>query len=102
MPGYAGLEIAQKTRALDLTMPETPTDPFDGRGEASTGLTLGLRRIGPVHGRLCDVLNPHREMEPVEHVIGWPGTGGFAKGLRAPSAPSLRMVTGVIGVAPSP
>jgi hypothetical protein len=55
-------------RTLDLTMPETPTDPFDRLGEASTGLTTRLRPIGPAHGRLCDMLNPHREMEPVEQV----------------------------------
>jgi hypothetical protein len=55
-------------RTLDLTTPETPTDPFDHLGEASTGLTTRLRPIGPAHGRLCDVLNPHREMEPVEQV----------------------------------
>ena len=64
---------------LDLTMPETPTDPFDRLGEPSTGLTIRLRRIGPAHGRLCDVLNPHREMEPVEHMVSRPRAGGFAE-----------------------
>ncbi len=33
-------------RATDLTMPETPTDPFDGLGEASTSLPISLRDIG--------------------------------------------------------
>src|ERR1700733_8506059 len=67
-------------RTPDLTMPETPTDPFDRLGEASTGLTICLRRIGTAHGRLCDVLNAHREMEPVEHVMSWPRAGCFRRG----------------------
>jgi hypothetical protein len=59
-------------------MPETPSDPLDRLGEASTSLAVSFCGGGPARGRLCDVLNPHREM----------------------SAPSLRIVTGVAGVAP--
>jgi len=65
--------------AFDLTMPETPSDPLDSLGEASTSLTISLRGVGPTRGRLCDVLNPHREMKPVEHVMSWPRTGRFAE-----------------------
>ena len=93
MPGYVCLELTQKTRHLsrggghrrrivgrgihnnqgfanqiqrapDLAMPKTPADPFDGLGEASASLAITLRGVGPALGRLCDVLNPHREMEP--------------------------------------
>jgi hypothetical protein len=81
LSGYVGLEIAQKTRNLargrfdrrrivscgvtrdqsfaneiertpDLTMPETPTDLFDGVGEASASLAITLRGIRPTLGRL--------------------------------------------------
>ena len=34
-------------------------------GEAKTRPAINLRRVGPAHGRLCDVLNPHRQMEPI-------------------------------------
>jgi hypothetical protein len=50
--------------ALDLTMPETPSDPLDSLGEASASLAISLRGVGPARGRLCDVLNSHRKMEP--------------------------------------
>jgi hypothetical protein len=65
--------------AFDLTMPETPADPLDGLAEAGTSLAVSLRGVGPTRGRLCDVLNPHREMEPVQHMMSWAGAGGFAK-----------------------
>ena len=61
--------------AFDLTMPETPSDPLDRLGEASTSLAISLRGVGPARGRLCDVLNPHREVEPVQYMMssdrGW-------------------------------
>jgi hypothetical protein len=63
----------------DLTMPETPSDPLDRLGEASTSVTIRLRRLGPVRGRLCDVLNPHREMKPIQDMMGRPGTGCLTK-----------------------
>ena len=60
-------------------MPETPSDPLDCLGDAGSSVAISLRRIGPAHGRLCDVLNPHCEMEPVEHMASWARTGGFAE-----------------------
>ena len=63
----------------DLTMPEAPTDPFDGVGEANASLAIGLRDIGPTLCRLCDMLNPHREMEPAQHMMSWTRAGGFAE-----------------------
>ena len=69
----------QIQRTLDLTMPETPTDPFDGLGEANAGLAIALGRVGSVRGRLSDVLNPHREMKPVQYMMGRAGAGGFAE-----------------------
>jgi hypothetical protein len=55
--------------AFDLTMPQTPSDPLDSLGEASTSLAISLRGVGPARGRLCDVLNPHREMKPVQYMM---------------------------------
>ena len=60
-------------------MPETPSDPLDRFGEASPSLAISLRGVGPAPGRLCDVLNPHREMEPVEHMMRRTGAGGLAE-----------------------
>jgi hypothetical protein len=65
--------------AFDLTMPETPSDPLDRLGEASTSVAISLRGVGPACGRLGDVLNPHREVEPVQYMMGWTGAGGFAE-----------------------
>jgi hypothetical protein len=58
---------------FDLTMPETPSDPLDRLGEASTSVAISLRGVGPARGRLCDVLDPHREMERAhdESARGW-------------------------------
>ena len=66
-------------RPPDLAMPQTPADPLDGLGEASTSLAISLRGVGPALGRLSDVLNPHREMKPVEHMVSWTRAGGFAE-----------------------
>ena len=46
-------------------MPETPSDALDRLDEANTNLAISLRGVGPTRGRLGDVLNPHREVEPV-------------------------------------
>jgi hypothetical protein len=45
----------------------TPSDLLDGLGEAITSLAISLNGVGRVRGHLCDVVNPHREIEPVEH-----------------------------------
>jgi hypothetical protein len=60
-------------------MPETPSDPLYGLGEASTGLPICLRGDRPALGRLGDVLNPHRQMEPVEHMASGARARGFAE-----------------------
>ena len=65
--------------AFDLTMPETPSDPLDSLGEASTSVAISLRGVGPACGRLGDVLNPHREVEPVQYMMGRTGAGVFAE-----------------------
>ena len=64
---------------FDLTMPETPSDPLDRLGEASASLAISLRGVGPARGRLCDVLNPHRQMKPIQYMMGRTGAGGFAE-----------------------
>ena len=108
LSGHISLEIAQKPRHLacgggnrrptvdcyvycagglgneiqspfDLTMPETPSNPLDRPGEASTSLAISFRGVGPARGRLCDVLYPHREVEPVEHMMRRTGAGGLAE-----------------------
>src|SRR5271167_2548653 len=66
-------------RSPDLTMPQTPADPLDDLGEAATSLAIRLRGVGPALGRLRDVLNPHREMKPIEHVVSWTRARGFAE-----------------------
>jgi hypothetical protein len=58
--------------APDLTMPETPTNPFDGLGEASVGLAITLRRVGPVLGHLGGMLHPHRKIEHDRSARNWP------------------------------
>jgi hypothetical protein len=65
--------------AFDLTVPETPPDPLDRLGKASTSLAINLRGVGPARGRLRDVLNAHRGMKPVQYMMGWTGPGGFAE-----------------------
>jgi hypothetical protein len=58
---------------------ETPPDPLDRLGKASTSLAIRLRGVGPARGRLRDVLNAHREMKSVQYRVGWTGAGGFAE-----------------------
>ena len=60
-------------------MPETPTDPLDGLGKASASPAIILRGVWPALGRLCDVLNPHRDMKPIEHVVSWTRARGFTE-----------------------
>jgi hypothetical protein len=55
--------LTPRPGARSLTMPETPSDPLNRLGEASTSLAIRLRGVGPARGRLGDVLNPHREMK---------------------------------------
>jgi hypothetical protein len=42
--------INEIQRSLDLTMPQTPADPLDGLGEASSSMAICLRRVGPALG----------------------------------------------------
>ncbi|WP_158930989.1 hypothetical protein [Acidisphaera sp. S103] len=60
-------------------MPETPSDSFDRLGEAGTSLAISLRGVGPTCGRLGDVLNPHRDVEPIQYMVSRTGAGGFAE-----------------------
>jgi hypothetical protein len=62
---------------FDLTMPETPSDPLDRLGEASA--SLAISRVGPTRDRLCDVLNPHRQMKPVQYMMSRTRTGCLAE-----------------------
>jgi hypothetical protein len=60
-------------------MPQRPADPLDGLGEAGTSLAIRLRGVGLAFGRLSDVLNPHREMKPVEDMVSWTRARGFTE-----------------------
>jgi hypothetical protein len=44
--------VSPMRSSADLTMPETPTDPFDRLGEVSTRLAIALRGVGQALGRL--------------------------------------------------
>ena len=69
-----------------LTMPETPMDVLDGIGKASTFLTLGRRVRRPALGGLSDVLDAHREVEPVQDVLGRANAGGLSQVARSAGA----------------
>src|ERR1700709_2561201 len=60
-------------------MPETPSDPLDRLGEASASPAISLRGVWPVRRRLCDVLDAHREMEPIQYMMGRTGAGSLAE-----------------------
>ena len=61
-------------------MPETPADSFNGFGEADASLAIAHGDVWPAFHRLSDMLNPHREMKPVQHMMGWTNARGFTKG----------------------
>jgi hypothetical protein len=69
----------QIERASNGTVLEAPTDPFDGLGNASAILAVSLRCVWLILACLRDVLGPHREMEPVEHMMSETGAGRFAE-----------------------
>src|ERR1700728_2926862 len=55
--------------AADLSMPEPPADPLDRFGKAAAGFVFLRRSVGPALGRLGNMLDTHRKMKPVEHVV---------------------------------
>lgn len=63
----------------DLAVPQTPADPIDDFNEIRTGLAIVRGDVRPAFGRLINMLNPHRKVEPVEHMMSWTRTGRFAE-----------------------
>jgi hypothetical protein len=60
--------------ARHLAMPKAPTDVLvDNIREAGAFLTILVSGIRPTLDGLGDVLNAHRKMKPVEHVMCWTG-----------------------------
>jgi hypothetical protein len=57
-------------RPLYLPVPETPTDMLDGVGQAGSFRAVARRGVRPAHGGLSDMLDAHREMKTIEHVMG--------------------------------
>jgi hypothetical protein len=62
----------------DLTVPQTPANPIDDSNQIRARPT----RIGPAFSRLVNMLNPHRKVKPVEHMMGWARTGRLAERAR--------------------
>src|SRR5271165_6104749 len=59
-------------RPLYLSVPETPTDMLDGVGQAGSFRAVARRGVRPALGGLSDMLDAHREMKTIEHVMGRP------------------------------
>ena len=57
-------------RPLYLPVPETPTDMLDGVGQAGSFRAVAPRGVRPGLGGLSDMLDAHREMKTIEHVMG--------------------------------
>ena len=66
----------------DLAVPQTPTDPIDGFKQRGAGLAIIRRRAWPAFGRPINMLDPHRKVEPVEHMMRRARTGRFAESAR--------------------
>ena len=69
-------------RPSDLAVPQTPAKPIDDFNEIRTHPAIVREDVRPAFGRLINMLNPHRKMEPVKHMMGWAGTGRFAERAR--------------------
>jgi hypothetical protein len=54
-----------------LAVPQAPTDVLHSIGEAGAFLAVVVPVARPAFDCLGDMLDAHREMEPVEHVTGW-------------------------------
>jgi hypothetical protein len=60
-------------------MPEAPTDPLNRVGQALACQLVAFGPVGPTLGRLSGMLDPQREVEPVQDMMRRSRTGGFAK-----------------------
>jgi hypothetical protein len=68
--------------ASDLAVPRTPANPIDDFNEIRTHLTMVRGDVWPAFGRLINMLDPHRKVEPARHMMGWVWTGRFAERAR--------------------
>ena len=59
-----------------LAVPQTPANPTDDFNEIRTPLAIVRGNVRPAFGRLINMLNPHRKVKPVKHMMGrapnWP------------------------------
>ena len=64
---------------LDLTVPQTPANPIDDFNQIRARPAIVRGDVRPAFGRLVNMLNPHRKVKPVEHMMGWARTGRLAE-----------------------
>jgi hypothetical protein len=84
-----------------LTMRQTPTDPLDRVDKCNACRAIGGGGVRPAFGRLSHVVDPHGQMKPIQTWRVGPKLAASPRE-RGPAAPSLKIVTGVLGVAPGP
>jgi hypothetical protein len=84
LPDLIQLLSNQVERPLDLAMPQSPSDAFNGVGEQSAAPPILVGRDRSAAGRLRDALNSHRQMEPVQHVTCRAWAGRLAERARPP------------------
>ena len=61
----------------DLAVPQTPANPIDDCNEIRPRLAIVRGGVRPVFGRLINMLNPHRKLEPIKHMMSWARTSRF-------------------------
>jgi hypothetical protein len=63
-------------------VPQTPANPIDDSNEIRTRLVIVRGDFRPAFGRVINMLNAHRKVEPVKYMMSWARTGRFAKRAR--------------------
>jgi hypothetical protein len=53
----------------DLAVPQAPANPIYDFNEIRTHLAIARGDVRPAFGRLINMLNPHRKVEPVKHMM---------------------------------
>jgi hypothetical protein len=66
----------------DLAVPQTPANPIDDFNEIRTRLAIVRGDVRPAFGRLINIVNPHRKVEPVKYMMSRARTGRFAERAR--------------------
>jgi hypothetical protein len=63
----------------DLAVPQAPAKPIDDLNEIRTRLAIVRGDVRPTFGRLINMENPHRKVEPVKYMMSRARTGRFAE-----------------------